>query len=178
MWLISLIKFASSLQNETFWSGYTSHESVPRWRDVHLHTFKTEFVGLLCARPATVLYDEPRVSQKRLLAAGSGCIYRKFVSLSVMKKTVVTTTLSSLCWNGIALALIIATWWMKWIRCYSRYLNQVSRSEWLTNKPLLMCLVCPLEDSMDTLKQAAAKSGAQRHSWPGTRPLYLIATAV
>ncbi|WP_153447805.1 elongation factor P--(R)-beta-lysine ligase [Vibrio algicola] len=51
-----------------------SHATVT---DVHLHTFKTEFVGPDYAHGQTVfLMTSPEFHMKRLLAAGSGCIYQ------------------------------------------------------------------------------------------------------
>lgn len=51
-----------------------SHATVT---DVHLHTFKTEFIGPDFAHGQPVfLMTSPEFHMKRLLAAGSGCIYQ------------------------------------------------------------------------------------------------------
>ncbi|WP_337922267.1 elongation factor P--(R)-beta-lysine ligase [Vibrio cholerae] len=51
-----------------------SHATVT---DIHLHTFKTEFVGLGYAKGSALhLMTSPEFHMKRLLAAGSGCIYQ------------------------------------------------------------------------------------------------------
>ncbi|GLT17875.1 elongation factor P--(R)-beta-lysine ligase [Vibrio zhanjiangensis] len=51
-----------------------SHATVT---DMHLHTFKTEFVGPNYARGQTLyLMTSPEFHMKRLLSAGSGCIYQ------------------------------------------------------------------------------------------------------
>lgn len=51
-----------------------SHATVT---DVHLHTFKTQFIGPNYAKgQAVYLMTSPEFHMKRLLAAGSGCIYQ------------------------------------------------------------------------------------------------------
>ncbi|WP_394242774.1 elongation factor P--(R)-beta-lysine ligase [Vibrio astriarenae] len=51
-----------------------SHATVT---DIHLHTFNTEFVGPEYAQGQTLyLMTSPEFHMKRLLAAGSGCIYQ------------------------------------------------------------------------------------------------------
>lgn len=51
-----------------------SHATVT---DVHLHTFETEFVGPGFAKGSALhLMTSPEFHMKRLLAAGSGCIYQ------------------------------------------------------------------------------------------------------
>ncbi|MGR5120365.1 elongation factor P--(R)-beta-lysine ligase [Vibrio astriarenae] len=51
-----------------------SHATVT---DIHLHTFNTEFVGPEYAKGQTLyLMTSPEFHMKRLLAAGSGCIYQ------------------------------------------------------------------------------------------------------
>ncbi|MDR9827865.1 elongation factor P--(R)-beta-lysine ligase [Vibrio sp.] len=135
--------------------------------DVHLHTFKTEFVGPEYAKGQTLyLMTSPEFHMKRLLAAGSGCIYQ--INKSFRNEE-----------NGRYHNPEFTM--LEWYRVGFNHHDLMDEMDMLLQQ-ILVCGVaermsyqqafltvlgvCPLEASLDELKQVACTLGLQDIAMP------------
>lgn len=134
-----------------------SHATVT---DVHLHTFKTEFVGPGYAQGQPLFFmTSPEFHMKRLLAAGSGCIYQICKSFRNEENgRYHNPEFTMLEWYRVGFDHHDL---MDEMDLLLQQILKSGEAERMTYQQAFIDVlgVCPLEDSMDTLKQAAAKLG-------------------
>ncbi len=134
-----------------------SHATVT---DIHLHTFQTDFIGPGYANGSKLfLMTSPEFHMKRLLAAGSGCIYQ--INKAFRNEE-----------NGRYHNPEFTM--LEWYRVGFDHHNlmdemdtllqltlNVGQAERMTYQQAFITIlgVCPLEGGMDELKQAAGKLG-------------------
>ncbi|MGF1721671.1 elongation factor P--(R)-beta-lysine ligase [Vibrio kyushuensis] len=134
-----------------------SHATVT---DVHLHTFQTNFIGPEYAQGCSLYFmTSPEFHMKRLLAAGSGCIYQICKSFRNEENgRYHNPEFTMLEWYRVGyehhqlmdemdelLQLILGCHQAKRMSYQQAFIDVLG--------------MCPLEDSMDKLKEAASKLG-------------------
>ncbi|WP_104400349.1 elongation factor P--(R)-beta-lysine ligase [Vibrio penaeicida] len=134
-----------------------SHATVT---DIHLHTFQTQFVGPDYANGRSLyLMTSPEFHMKRLLAAGSGSIYQICKSFRNEENgRFHNPEFTMLEWYRIGFNHHDLMDEMDELLQLTLTCEKADRMTY-QNAFLSVLGVCPLEDSMDTLKRAAGELG-------------------
>lgn len=134
-----------------------SHATVT---DIHLHTFQTEFVGPGYADGRKLYFmTSPEFHMKRLLAAGSGCIYQICKSFRNEENgRYHNPEFTMLEWYRVGFDHHQL---MDEMDAMLQLVLQCGQAERMTYQQAFLKVlgVCPLEASMDELKTAAASLG-------------------
>lgn len=134
-----------------------SHATVT---DIHLHTFQTDFIGPGYANGSKLfLMTSPEFHMKRLLAAGSGCIYQINKAFRNEENgRYHNPEFTMLEWYRVGFDHHEL---MDEMDALLQLVLQIGKAERMTYQQAFISVleVCPLEGSMDELKRAAGKLG-------------------
>ncbi|MBA5762760.1 elongation factor P--(R)-beta-lysine ligase [Vibrio sp. 404] len=134
-----------------------SHATVT---DIHLHTFQTDFIGPGYANGSKLfLMTSPEFHMKRLLAAGSGCIYQINKAFRNEENgRYHNPEFTMLEWYRIGFDHHNL---MDEMDALLQLVLKVGQAERMSYQQAFISVlgVCPLEGSMDELKRAAGKLG-------------------